>query len=98
MARVLTGTVVSTKMTNTIVVEVSWKRPHPLYKKLMKRSSKFKVDPNGLEVVLGDKVKIQETKPMAKDKYFVLLKSADAPSVAKAMDGKKAMADKGGEK
>ena len=72
MAKTLNGIVVSTKMQNTVVVEVSWKRPHPLYKKLLKRSKKFKVDPNGQTVNVGDKVTIIETKPIAKDKHFKL--------------------------
>jgi small subunit ribosomal protein S17 len=73
MAKTLNGTVVSTKMQNTVVVEVSWKKPHPLYKKLLKRSKKFKVDSNGQTVNVGDKVTIVETKPIAKDKHFKLL-------------------------
>lgn len=74
MAKILSGVVVSTKMQDTVVVEVSWKRPHPLYKKLLKRSKKFKVDPNGQAVSVGDTVTIQETKPMSKGKYFMLAK------------------------
>lgn len=73
MAKTLNGTVVSTKMENTVVVEVSWKKPHPLYKKLLKRSKKYKVDSNGQTVNIGDRVAIVETKPMAKDKHFRLV-------------------------
>jgi small subunit ribosomal protein S17 len=98
MAKILEGTVISTKMQNTIVVEVTRKKPHPLYKKLLKRSKKYKVVTNGETVVVGSTVRIVETKPMSKDKHFVLLKSADATSVAEAMDGKKAMEDKRGRK
>ena len=72
MAKVLTGIVVSTKMQDTAVVEVSWKKPHPLYKKLLKRSKKHKVHTAGQEVAVGDKVKIVETKPISKGKHFIL--------------------------
>lgn len=70
MARVLNGTVVSLSMVNTAVVEVTWRKPHPMYKKLLKRSRKYKADINGQEVALGDQVKMLETRPMSKDKYF----------------------------
>jgi small subunit ribosomal protein S17 len=73
MAKVITGKVVSTKMQDTIVVEVTRFVPHPLYKKLLKRSKKFKVATNGFEVTVGRRVKIAETKPMAKDKHFKVL-------------------------
>ncbi len=72
MAKVLTGKVVSTKMTNTVVVEVVRRTPHPLYKKLIKRSNKFLVDPAGQAVVEGQTVTIVEIRPMSKNKYFKL--------------------------
>lgn len=72
MAKVLSGKVVSTKMINTVVVEVVRRTPHPLYKKLIKRSQKFLVDPAGQSVHVGDTVSIVETKPMSKNKYFKL--------------------------
>jgi small subunit ribosomal protein S17 len=73
MAKILTGKVVSTKMQNTVVVEVSRRKAHPLYKKLMLRSKKFQVDTAGKKVSLGDTVKIIETKPVSKYKYFKLM-------------------------
>lgn len=72
MAKTLTGKVISTKMQNTIVVEVSRLLPHPLYKKLLKRSKKYKVDTAGQTVEVGKRVKIVETLPMSKDKHFKL--------------------------
>lgn len=72
MAKHIIGTVVSTKMQNTIVVEVTRKVPHPLYKKLLKHSKKFKADTNGQTVKVGDTVSIIEIKPMSKDKHFAL--------------------------
>jgi small subunit ribosomal protein S17 len=73
MAKTLKGTVVSVKMKDTVVVEVTRKTPHPLYKKLMTKSKKFKVGTNGQSVSVGDVVTIQETRQMAKDKYFKLV-------------------------
>lgn len=72
MAKILTGTVVSNTMQNTAVVEVIRRTPHPLYKKLLKRSKKYKVDTNGQAVKVGDRVRIMETKPISKDKHFML--------------------------
>lgn len=72
MLKILTGVVVSTKMKNTISVEVTRKVAHPLYKKLIKRSKKFKAETMGQAVKLGDTVTIVETKPISKDKHFAL--------------------------
>ena len=74
MAKVFIGKVISTKMQGTAVVEVSRRVPHPLYKKLLKRSQKFKVDTKGAEIAMGDQVRIVETKPVSKDKHFAILK------------------------
>jgi small subunit ribosomal protein S17 len=73
MAKLLIGKVVSTKMQGTVVVQVSRSVPHPLYKKLLKRSQNFKVDRKDQEVIVGDRVKIIETKPISKDKHFKIL-------------------------
>ena len=70
MAKVLTGKIISTKMQDTAVVEVTRFVPHKLYKKLLKRSKHFKVDTKGVQVSVGQQVKIVETKPTAKDKHF----------------------------
>lgn len=69
--KTLEGIVVSTQMNKTVVVEVFRKTPHPLYKKLIKRSRKFKADNLGFEnLQLGSRVKITETRPFSKGKYF----------------------------
>ena len=72
--KALKGIVVSTKMQNPIVVEVTRRTPHPLYKKLMKRSKKYKVDSNNITAKVGDSVAIEEIKPLSKDKHFKLVK------------------------
>lgn len=69
-AKTFTGTVVSLKMKDTVIVEVERKIIHPLYKKVLRRSTRLKVDTNSMELSLGDKVKIVETKPYSKNKFF----------------------------
>ncbi len=65
----LIGKVVSTKMNKTVLVEIERLVPHPLYRKRLKKTKKFKVhDEVGVKV--GDKVKIVSTRPLSKDKYF----------------------------
>ena len=73
MAKVLAGKVVSIKMNDTVIVEVVRRTPHPLYKKLVKKSKKFKVDSKGAEVTVGQDVKIVETRPISKDKHFKIM-------------------------
>lgn len=70
MAKSLVGKVVSTKMTGSAVVEVTMRTPHPLYKKLLKKSKKYTVALDGKEVKTGDMVKIVETRKVAKNKNF----------------------------
>ncbi len=83
--KIFEGIVVSTKMQNTAVVEITRRTPHPLYKKLIKRSKKFLVDTNGLELALGQKVKIVETKQISKNKYFkVVNEEVSKPKAVKA--------------
>jgi small subunit ribosomal protein S17 len=69
------GKIVSLKMNKTAVVEIVRRTPHPLYKKLLRRSKRYKVDTAGLELSLGQKVKIVETKPMAKGKFFKVMEA-----------------------
>jgi len=74
MAKTLKGTVVSIKMNGAVVVEVTRRVPHPKYKKLLKRSKKFKAALNGQTVQTGDTVSITETRPMSKDIHFAVTK------------------------
>jgi small subunit ribosomal protein S17 len=73
MTKTFIGKVVSVKMNKTVVVEVIRKTPHPLYRKLIKRSGRYKADTGELILKLGDKVKVAETKPISKDKFFKVL-------------------------
>jgi small subunit ribosomal protein S17 len=71
--RVMTGTVVSDKMDKTAVVAVERSVKHPLYGKIVKRTSKFKVHDENNECRVGDKVKIMETRPLSKEKRWRLV-------------------------
>ena len=67
------ATVVSTKMKDTIVVSVTRRVPHPLYKKLLKKTSKYKVSALQNSLSVGDVVQVVETRPISKDVHFKLL-------------------------
>ena len=68
------GVVTSDKMDKTIVVAVKDSVQHPLYKKIIKRTKKFKArDENG-EAGIGDRVEIMETRKLSKDVNWRLVK------------------------
>lgn len=69
----LTGVVVSDKMDKTVVVTVPRFLPHTKYQKFYKIDKKFKAHDEKNEYKVGDKVIIQETKPISKDKSFVVV-------------------------
>lgn len=71
--RTMTGTVVSDKMDKTIVVSVERSVKHPLYGKIVKRTSKFKAHDENNECSVGDKVRIMETRPLSKEKRWRLV-------------------------
>ena len=68
--KVRDGVVVSDKMHKTIVVLVQEFKPHPLYKKVVRRSRRFKVHDEQEECRVGDRVRIAETRPLSKDKRW----------------------------
>ena len=67
------GVVVSDKMDKTIVVAVKDSVQHPLYKKILKRTKKFKAHDENNECGIGDRVRIMETRPLSKDKRWRLV-------------------------
>lgn len=67
------GKVVSDKMDKTIVVAVETKVRHPLYGKIMNRTTKFKAHDENNEAKVNDKVEIMETRPLSKDKRWRLV-------------------------
>ena len=67
------GIVVSAKMDKTIVVAIEQRVKHPLYKKIVKRTKKFKVHDENNVAGVGDKVLIAETRHLSKDKCWRLV-------------------------
>ena len=69
----MVGVVVSDRMTKTVVVRITRLVRHPTYGRVIRRSKKFKVhDPSGLAHT-GDEVRIEETRPISKDKNWRLV-------------------------
>ena len=68
----MTGTVTSDKMEKTITVSVETVKRHPLYRKTIKTSKKYKAHDENNEAKAGDVVKIMETRPLSKDKRWKL--------------------------
>lgn len=64
------GTVVSDKMDKTVVVAIRDNVKHPLYKKIIKRTVKFKAHDEQNACGIGDTVEIMETRPLSKDKHW----------------------------
>jgi len=67
------GKVVSDKMDKTVVVAVEDRVPHPLYKKIIKRTYKLKAHDENNECGVGDRVRVMETRPLSKDKRWRLV-------------------------
>ena len=68
------GVVVSDKMDKTIVVAVKDSVQHPLYKKILKRTKKFKAHDENNEAGIGDRVEIMETRKISTDVNWRLVK------------------------
>jgi small subunit ribosomal protein S17 len=68
--KVRIGEVVSNKMDKTIVVKIEDSVKHPIYKKIIKRTIKFKAHDENNECNIGDRVEIMETRPLSKDKRW----------------------------
>ncbi len=64
------GIVTSDKMDKTVVVEVQSIETHPLYKKQLKRTTKFKAHDEDNACGIGDRVRIMETRPLSRDKRW----------------------------
>ena len=72
--KTLQGIVVSDKMQKTVVVEVERMKEHPKYKRIFKVHKKFKAHDENQEYHIGDKVLIEETNPISKDKNWKVIK------------------------
>ena len=73
LRKVRIGKVVSDKMDKTIVVALIDNVKHPLYGKIVKRTSKLKAHDENNECRIGDRVKVMETRPLSKDKRWRLV-------------------------
>jgi len=67
------GTVVSDRMDKTIVAQVEILKKHPIYKKYIKRSKRYKVHDEQNECRIGDIIRFVETRPISKDKCWKLV-------------------------
>ncbi len=71
--RVLNGVVCSSNNKNTVVVKVERTFKHPIYKKFIKRSKKYHAQDDSDALKVGDKVFIEETKPISKLKTWIVV-------------------------
>lgn len=71
--RILSGTVTSDKTDKTVTVKVERRVKHPLYGKIIKRSKNYHAHDEKNEYVVGDKVRIEETKPISKTKTWAVI-------------------------
>ena len=69
----LQGTVVSDKMNKTRVVQVKWVAKHAKYQKVVRSASKYKAHDEKNETKEGDVVRIMETRPLSRDKRWVIM-------------------------
>ncbi len=64
------GRVVSNKMNKTVVVAVDYLKPHPLYRKIIRKTNKFHAHDEANTCQIGDVVQIEETRPLSKTKHW----------------------------
>jgi len=74
LKRKLVGMVVSNKMTKTVVVEVERKVPHSLFKRYFGKRSRFKAHDEKSECGIGDRIMIEECRPLSRDKRWMVVK------------------------
>jgi small subunit ribosomal protein S17 len=73
MRKTRVGVVVSDKMDKTITIAVKYRVRHPLYGKIMNRTTKIKAHDENNECGIGDTVRIMETRPLSRDKRWRLV-------------------------
>ena len=78
--RVLQGVVVSDKADKTVTVLVKRRVMHPLYKKIIRRSKKYRAHDEDNRCKVGDMVQIQECRPIAKSKSWRVIGADAAPA------------------
>lgn len=68
--RTIVGEVVSNKMNKTVVVEIKSRKPHPLYRRIVNSTRRFKAHDEENRCNLGDLVRVIESKPISKEKHW----------------------------
>ncbi len=76
--RILQGVVVSDKNEKTVVVRVERRFAHPLLQKIIRQSKNYKAHDENNQFKVGDIVSIQESKPISKDKRWVVVSNGSA--------------------
>lgn len=82
--KVRVGTVVSDKMQKTVVVLVETLRPHPLYRRTVRHRRRFKAHDEENRCRVGDVVRIEETRPLSREKRWrvvEILRRGDVPAL-----------------
>jgi small subunit ribosomal protein S17 len=85
--KVRVGMVVGDKMDKTVVVAVEWRRPYALYRKSVRRRTKFKVHDENNEYKIGDTVRIRESRPLSKTKRWRVVELLQREEVAEIQPG-----------
>jgi small subunit ribosomal protein S17 len=87
--KVREGVVVSDKMDKTVVVAVETRKVHPLYKKAIRGTRKYKAHDENNACKIGDKVKIIETRPLSKEKSWRVTEIISKREIVKTRPKKK---------
>jgi small subunit ribosomal protein S17 len=82
-----TGRVVSDKMDKTVVVSVERLRRHPIYKRVVRLSTKFKAHDAENTAHVGDTVRIEESRPLSRDKRWTVVEVVSRGSNEELVDG-----------
>jgi small subunit ribosomal protein S17 len=85
--RTKVGRVVSDKMDKTVVVSVERLRRHPIYKRVVRLSSKFKAHDQENTARVGDTVRIEESRPLSRDKRWSVVEVVARGSHEELVDG-----------
>jgi small subunit ribosomal protein S17 len=80
--KVRIGRVVSDKMDKTVIVAYGWSTPHPIYKKAMRRETRFMTHDSENQAKLGDVVRIVESRPISKTKRWKLAEILSSREIA----------------
>ncbi|WP_208541788.1 30S ribosomal protein S17 [Bartonella capreoli] len=74
--RILQGVGVSDKSDKTVVVKLERRYSHPLLKKTVRQSKKYKAHDENNQFKIGDQISIQESRPISKDKRWIVVKGS----------------------